>query len=684
MVSGLDTALGQDAARAAFDRITAMLEAKAPNDAAIAARTALEVSPNDPNILRLLGIALIRLDQAEEAIERLTHVVRLVPGFAPAHENLADAYLHVGRIDEAIASLKAALKFNPKSTNAQSRLAELLALLGRGREADEVFQSSVGNDPERAAMVEAMELAKQNAHEKAEAIYKSVLRRKPEHVDALRLLGALYLKQERHSEAEPYFRRVTELAPDFWIAWINLGVTLQDQQKFAPAQAAFETALELRPTSAHALEKLGSNAMQDSRIDDAIGYLEQALAIDEHYVPALLILGHALKTIGKQDDAIDAYRRCAAAKPSYGDVYWSLANLKTYRFPDAEVAHMKSQLETLGDSQEAQEADISFRFALGKAHEDLKQFDKAFEYYAVGNEKKRLTVNYDPIDLETQVDRLIDVFDADFFAQREGQGSQDDAPIFIVGLPRSGSTLLEQILASHSDVEGTAELHFLLRLATDTGLNRLDGIKYPQSMHLQKPHQLKALGEEYLELASAHRSGAKYFTDKLPNNFIAIGFLHAILPNAKVIDARRHPLDSCLGSFKQLFAKGQTFTYDMYDLAHYYSQYVRIMVHWDAVLPGKVLRVNYEDVVADVETQARRIAAHCGLGWQDAMLKFYDTKRAVKTASSEQVRKPIYSASRHLWRSYEDHLGELIEFLEPVLLDLPYADQPKAIQALSS
>lgn len=658
------------------------MDANRFDDAEAKARAWLEADPNDPNMLRILGVALTRQNKLEEANRRLTHVVRLAPNFGPAYENLAEAQLLLGEVNKAIASYKAAVKHNPNSQSAKNRLAEILALVGSGEEADELFQKAIDADPERASLVEAMELVRAEKLDQAEAIYRDILRRQPDHVDALRLLGVLYSRQEKANEAEALFRRAVSLAPDFWTGWMNLGTALNEQQKFIEAEEALKTALSLKPKNVHTLEQLGSTCMKDGRMEEAQAYLQQALAVKEDHFPALLVMGHVLKTIGQQAEAIEAYTKCAAVKPDFGEVYWSLANLKTYRFDDGQVADMQSQMAALDQTPEAEDSEINFLFALAKSFEDRKDYEKAFEHYALGNEKKRLKIAYDPIDFETQVERLIDVFTADFFKEREGQGCQDDAPIFIVGLPRSGSTLQEQILASHSQVEGTAELHYLLRLATDTGLNRLDGIKYPQSVLEQKPYQLKALGEEYLELTQAHRTGARYFTDKLPNNFIGIGFLHAILPNAKVIDARRHPLDSCLGGFKQLFARGQTFTYDFYDLAHYYSQYVRLMEHWDSVLPGKVLRVNYEDVVADLDTNVRRVAEHCGLEWEESMLRFYETKRAVKTASSEQVRQPIYSGSVNLWRRYEAYLGDLIDFLEPVLMTLPADQRPQALQAL--
>jgi tetratricopeptide (TPR) repeat protein len=665
--------------RKAFEEAGAALRSGAYATADATLKAALVNHPNDPNLLRLLGISLTKQKRYVEAEERLIHVVRLVPQHAPAYDDLADAQMSQGKLEEALRSLRSCIKQDPDAQRPRQRLGELLSMMGREGEAETVFVDSLAVNPTRRSLAEAMEHVERREYSKAEKIYDGVLRQEPENFDALRLLGLLCVKRERYDDAAAFFRRAVELAPDFWKAWINLGSALGEQQQFEQAEAAFLSALALGPNSLHTLERLGANALKAGELEKAIDWLQQSLVLDDQYVPSLLCLGHALKTVGKQDEAIDAYRRCAAAKAGFGEVYWSLANLKTFRFSNDEVHAMEAQLAPLADTLDGENSEVAFSFALGKAYEDRKNYPRAFEFYSRGNAKKRSSVNYDPIEYETQNDRIIDVFTADFFAEREGWGAKDESPILILGLPRSGSTLLEQILASHCEVEGTAELHYLLRGATQAGLNRADGIKYPQAMHELKAHHVRGIGEEYVESTLRHRSGARFFTDKMPNNFTGIGFLHSILPNAKVIDARRHPLDSCLGTFKQLFANGQVFSYDLYDLAHYYTQYVRMMKHWDAVLPGKVLRVNYEDVVADLDTQARAIAAHCGLDWQDSMLNFHENQRAVKTASSEQVRQPIYSSSVALWRRYENQLEELIDYLEPVLLELPEHDRPKSL-----
>ena len=669
----------QGVARRAFDQAVELMQAGDFAAAGGMLEAALEHSPNDPNLLRLLGVSLTRQNRSAEAERTLTQLIRLVPNFALAHENCADALLQQGRLEDAAESLRAAIRHNPASAAAKRKLVEVLAIAGRGDEADQAFQQSLQGDPDRAAIVEAMELNRSGEAEQSEKILRGILRRKPEHLDALRLMGVHCARKELYNDAEAFFRRAVDLAPDFWLAWINLGAALNEQQKFDQADAAYKAALKLQPRSVFTLEKLGANSLFDGRHDDAIGWLEAALERDPAHFPSLLCLGHVLKTVGRQQEAIDAYRRCAEAKPDFGEAYWSLANLKTFRFKGAEIREMEKQVEAVSTTAEGLDSEIAFSFALGKAFEDRRSYGKAFDCYARGNSRKRPKLNYDPIEFQRTNDRIIEVFTPAFFEQRAGQGCRDDSPILIVGLPRSGSTLLEQILASHSQVEGTAELHYLLRLATETGLTRSDGIRYPECMLELQPHHFRDLGLEYLENTLRHRSGARYFTDKMPNNFTGIGFLHAILPNAKVIDARRHPLDSCLGSYKQLFARGQIFTYDLYDLAHCYIQYNRLIDHWNEVLPGKVLTVHYEDVVGDLEGQARRVAAHCGLEWEDRMLRYHETERAVRTASSEQVRQPIYSGSVNLWRRYEDELDELIDYLEPVLRELPEDQQPQSL-----
>jgi tetratricopeptide (TPR) repeat protein len=380
----------------------------------------------------------------------------------------------------------------------------------------------------------------------------------------------------------------------------------------------------------------------------------------------MLTYGHALKTVGKQEEAIEAYRKTIELRPDFGDAYWSLANLKTFRFEDSDIEAMREQLEKKTGSREDF---FHLCFALGKALEHHKQFDESFMYYELGNSIKEKLSGYKADNIENYVRRMKAACPRELFTSTDGQGCQAPDPIFVVGLPRSGSTLLEQILASHSQVDGTKELIHILAIARRLGGNRMQSEPslYPDNLSGLDAGQLQELGREYMDRTRIQREDAPFFIDKMPNNFLHVGLISLILPNAKIIDARRHPMAACFSGFTQLFAQGQTFTYGLKNIGRYYRDYVDLMDHWDEVLPGKVLRVQYEEMVSDTENQVRRMLRHCGLPFEENCLEFHRTDRAVRTASSEQVRQPIYSGALEHWRNYEPHLGELKEVLGPVL-----------------
>lgn len=379
--------------------------------------------------------------------------------------------------------------------------------------------------------------------------------------------------------------------------------------------------------------------------------------------------GHSLKTLGDQAGSLRAYREAIRLRPEFGEVYWSMANLKIFKFEDEEVEAMEQQLENdeLPDSTV-----VHFRFALGKAYEDRKDYEKAWHYYHSGNQLQRPLVKYDPVENSTEKTAIREYFSRERLAEAEGHGYPDEGPIFIVGLGRSGSTLIEQILASHSQVEGTEELSVLGNLSDTITKYRSDRQKFPEVLNSMRPLDWRGLGLEYLDGAKRYRMTDKpIFTDKLPNNFPFVGLLHLILPNAKIINARRHPIDTCLGNYKQLFGHGQNLTYDVFELADYYREYCLTMDHWNEVLPGKVLDVHYEEVVTDLEGQVSRILDHCGLPFEEACVRFHETKRPVKTASSEQVRQPIYKGGMGKWRKYEQYLDDWKEELADIIEELP-------------
>lgn len=662
-------------ARTSFERAVTFLRSGDPATAEGICRNALEVHPRDANLLSLLGAALIKQGRAEEAEEQLRLAVELIPAFAGAHEGLAEALILQGRLEESLQSLEKARELEPNRASVQQKLGHVLASLGKGEEADRAFAAWLRQTPGRETLLKGLELQRQGNLEAAEKIYRDVLIRNPHDVDALRLLASIAMRVQQWGDAEVLLKRALELAPDFIQGWMDLGLAQQEQDKLADAEQTFRRATRLEPRRAQPWVALATTLAMGGRHEEALQAYEEALARDEFNAYALTGLGHVLKTIGEQERAIASYRKCTAYHPDHGEAHWSLANLKTFRFDDSEIASMRTRLAS-GDL--AIEPRVNLLFALATALEGRGEFDEAWDFFRQGNELRRKREAYDPVQTELIHDQLVDVFNEEFLRQRAGRGHPSRAPIFIVGLPRSGSTLIEQILASHSEVEGTHELPELSQVARSTVRSRGDRRSYPLTVRDLSDRQLVDLGQLYLDRSLRHRRGAPRFTDKMPNNFPHVGFLSLILPQAKIINARRHPLDSCLGSYKQLFGRGQPFTYDLNELGEYYLQYQRMMNHWHEVLPGHVLDLQYEDLVADLEGNVRRLLEFCELPWEDSCLRFHENPRAVRTASSEQVRQPIYSSATHRWRNYEQHLGPLIEVLEPLLRQLPPDWQPRS------
>lgn len=391
----------------------------------------------------------------------------------------------------------------------------------------------------------------------------------------------------------------------------------------------------------------------------------RCLELSPEHPGALLGQGHVLKALGSYDESVLSYRQCIKLRPDQGEAYFSLANLKTFRFDDALINEMEARIQEEALSENSR---VNFLFALGKAHEDLKDYRSAWTYYSRGNSAQRANVSYDPVQTESYVNDMIRHFNTDFFARTAGGGHPDASPIFVLGLPRSGSTLIEQILASHSQIEGTGELPYIKRLTQTFSKKVHRAMRYPAVLKLLDSRKLMLLGARYLELASKHRNDTSLrFVDKMPENFLHVGFIHSIFPNAKIIDARRHPLDTCVSNLKQLYARGQNYCYDQTEIGEYYLQYQRIMDHWDDVLPGRVLRVQYESTVGDLESQIDRILHYLELPWEDECLRYYQNRRAIQSASSEQVRLPIYGGGIGDWGHFDSDLSELKNVLGPIL-----------------
>ncbi|GHA98000.1 hypothetical protein GCM10009069_21260 [Algimonas arctica] len=501
----------------------------------------------------------------------------------------------------------------------------------------------------------------------AEKTARAFLLKNPHHVEGMRLLAEIGTRLGVHDDAIFLLETAIAIEPDNIQLRIDIIQVLRKRQRFAEALAQSRRLYEKDPTnptfqSLHAIE-----AMQLGDYETALGLFDQVLAVLPNDSATLTSKGHALKTYGKTDDAIASYKAAVDADPLAGDAWSALANLKTYQFTPSELARLEF---IQSDGNLAFMARIHIAFALGKAFEDAGEIEKSFKNYALGNALKSKQTRYTTEQIREQLDAQRAHVTPDLISRNSGRGCSAPDPIFILGLPRAGSTLIEQILASHSHVDGTLELPDILSI-----VHRLRGRKqiterdrYPRILGEMSAEELRALGDEYIQRTKVHRQSAPFFTDKMPNNFWHIGLIHSILPNAKIIDARRDPMDCCWSGFKQLFAEGQEFTYRLEDIGQYYKAYVEMMAHWDAVLPqGTVLRVQHEDVLDDLPGQVRRILDYCDLPFEDNCLEFYKTERAVRTASSEQVRKPISRKGVGQWTKFDPYLAPLKHALGPLL-----------------
>ncbi len=659
--------------RVTFDSALATLRSGDAGRTIELCQKALKGDPADGKMRVLLATAQVREGRFEQAEDNLRDVLGRFPEIPKANRELGNALLGQGRGDDAVRSFKRVVELTPEKSVAHFDLSIALSKAGREEEAQLALEKSFELDPGRREILAAVRHQRSGQMYKAETIYREILRRDPTNVTATRLLGVTALELGKHRLAARLLRNAIKLAPEFFAARIDLARALTENEDYGEASEILEEAIRLEPRLPYPRMLLGNLLSKSGKYEEAIVVFEEALALEPNHGGSLAGLGHALKTVGRQDDAVAAYRNCVRVHPASGEPYWSLANLKTFRFTDEEIASM----ETYVDNDElAEETRVNFNFALGKAYEDRSQFERAFSYYETGSQLRRANERYDPVGTEVIHDRIIKTISPDLLNKHDDSGDPDPSPIFIVGLPRSGSTLIEQILASHEQVEGTHELPDLPRIVLDINKQQPHGESYPEALQHLSPDELKQLGRRYLDTTLRHRTGKPRFTDKMPNNFPSIGLIRLILPNAKIVNAKRHPLDSCMGSFKQLFFKGQAFTYDLIEIGEYYLEYERMMNHWHELLPGRILDVHYEQMVLDQENQTRRLIDFCDLPWDDACLRFYETDRAVNTASSEQVRQPIYSKSLNSWRRFETQLQPLIEVLEPLLMKLPADQRP--------
>jgi tetratricopeptide (TPR) repeat protein len=644
------------------------------NDAFLAAEQASEILkavPGHPQARLILGAARRIRGQAQLALEVLEPLAREQPRSAPAHLELAIAQGEAGFLNEAIASLRLALRLKPDSADAWRVLADYLDLAGDPAGADQARAHHLGAATKDPRLLEAAALLVQNKLPQTEARLRSHLARYTTDVAALRMLAEVAARLRRYSDSQTLLERCLELSPSFDAARHNYAVVLNRQGKAAAALQQVEALLAREPRNPGYLNLKAAVLANLGDYAESIEVYEAVLKDFPRQPKIWMSYGHSLKTARRQDESVAAYRRAIAMQPTLGEAYWSLANLKTFRFSDADVLALRRALERNDLSDEDR---LHFEFALAKALEDEGDYAQSFVHYSMGNSIRRLQHPYSAKDNARYVSHCKRQYTADFFTARKSAGAQSADPIFIVGLPRAGSTLLEQILASHSLVEGTMELPDLPQIARElAGRDEQDHeAPFFDAVARLGAAELRGLGERYLAATRSYRkSGAPFFIDKMPNNWLYVGLIHLILPNAKIVDARRHPLGCCFSAFKQHFARGQNFSYDLEDLGRYYRDYVELMAHIDAVLPGRVHRVFYDSTIEDTELEVRRLLDHCTLPFEEQCLRFYENERAVRTASSEQVRRPIFREGMDHWRHFETWLEPLRNALGSVLERYP-------------
>ena len=636
---------------------------------AAAARTAtalLDDHPENPRALHCLAACQRYLGERERASRTLATLAAAHPRFARGWQERGHLARDAGNVPAAVSAYEQAVRLNPALPASWHGLAEFAPQAGRHDLAGEAARHVRFLESLPAQLRTVASLTHEGRLYRAERLCRDFLRRRPRHVEGMRLLAAVAVATGILDDAEFLLESAVSFEPQHRGARLDYINVLHRRQKFRQSLAEAERLLRSDPADPVLRLTFANQSMAAGDFDSAIEVYDDIAAVraGTRLVDETLHLtrGHALKTAGRLPEAIDAYRTACTIRPDYGDAYWSLANLKTYRFTGAE----RVRLETLAAAPETTDDDrVHVLFALAKACEDAGQYGAAFSHYARGNRLRRGQLDYDAAEMTARLRLQATVCTAAFFRERAGSGCPSHAPIFIVGLPRAGSTLLEQILASHSAVDGTLELHHVGAFAQkiDGRRRRGEPPRYPARLADLDLAALRQLGERYLEETAIHRRGAPFFVDKMPNNFRHIGLIHLVLPNARIIDARREPLACCFSNFKQLFASGQEFSYDLADVGRYYSDYVDLMDHWDRVLPGKVLRVRHEDVVADLEGQVRRLLAHCGLPFETGCLRYYETDRAIRTPSSEQVRRPIYADGLAQWRNFEPWLDPLKQAL---------------------
>ena len=639
-------------------RIRALMQAARYAESLNAALALLGEVPENRDVLYMVAVSQRYLRQPDDALATLERLEACHPTYSRLFQERGHCLVALREPARAVSAYLQAVNLNVALPASWEALALLFRSAGHAEDAETAMSHVAKLRSLPSAVVTASSMFADGETHEAERVIRAFLKTNPSDVEGMRLLARIGIKLDVLDDAEFLLESVLAFSPGYHLARYDYVRVLLQRHRHAKALEEAKVLMQADAANRDYRTVYATACLGVANYDEAVATYRQLADETPDAADLHLSLGHALKTLGRQKDAIVAYKTAAAAQPSFGDAYWSLANLKTYRFADEDIASMQRE-EASGVIRTVDRYHLCF--ALGKALEDQGNYESSFNYYDKGNTLKKAEVHYRADIVERSARLQMSVVDARFLKSREGWGCKRSDPIFIVGLPRAGSTLIEQILASHSAVEGTMELADVPRL-----VQRLQGRAYdeeqppyPAVLRELTADQLKSFGEKYIADTKIYRTGKSFFIDKNPNNFRHLGLIHLMLPNALIIDARRDAMACCFSNFKQLFASGQEFTYDLQDIGRYYKSYVNLMAHWDQVMPGKILRVHHEDVVLDLEGSVRRLLAFCGLAFEQQCLEFHKTERSVRTASSEQVRRPITSEGLDQWKHFEPWLEPL-------------------------
>ena len=639
----------------AFDNAVNLLKDNNLNESIEQLHEILKIFPKHKDSIDLISDLFIKINEPKKALIYINEYLSISKNSQKHLENKYKIYLYLGEDKNAFKVLKS-LHENYPSIRTARTISNYYLSNNDEEKSDLIIQSFFEKNKSYSDLYKGIRHAKAGRNKLAEESYKNVLSKDNKNVDALRLLGLLAFKNNNHDIAEKLLIRAIQLDPYFHLLWDNLAKVFRVQNKLEESKKAFENLIKLDPKNNEAFVALGTIYNKLAQYKDGINSYKKALKLNDNNARVYLSMGHALKTLGNRKECEDSYLKAIKLFPLSGEGYWSLANLKTYTFNESQIQAMKSAIKEDMHEQEK----IQMMFALGKAYESKKNFKESFKFYNDGNWMQRKTVEYNAEENSKSIDLTID-----FFKQNKEQlnfdyGISSKDPIFILGLPRAGSTLLEQTLSSHSMIEGTEELHNIMTIGRRIRTTN-DSKNYLNNLLDLNKENISSYGNMYIDETRWARKDNNFFIDKMPNNFPHIGLIKMILPNAKIIDARRNPLDGCFSCFKQYFAKGQHFTYDLDDVARYYKDYLKIMKFWNNYFPDEIHTVCYENVINNPEQEVRLMLKYLGLDFEKSCMDFHKSSRPVKTASSEQVRQPIYKSGMNYWENYEDDLSTLVK-----------------------